>query len=167
MSRSSLHHRPVFTAILHQSDVITTPAPHVVSLAPNEHGYYQYSYPFPALWTFSPNRPKWVHFCRALPHSAKKTPFPGIRKAGREQTLSGQMTLFLHFLSSKERLLLLPPHILTLYSSKHAKITTQASYQNLGGYMCLHQYIDTSYDYRLGRFRVCKERAATHLSAPP
>ena len=27
------------------------------------------------------------------------------------------------------------PHILTLYHPKYAKITTQASYQNLGGYM--------------------------------
>lgn len=97
---------------------------------------------------FSPpkNRPKWVHFCRCLPHFAKKTLFPGIKKAGWEPTLSDQMMPTLHFLSSEGRLLPLIPHILTPNSSKHAKITTQASYQNLGGYMCLHQYNDTSYD---------------------
>ena len=89
----------------------------------------------PTLRTFPPNRPKWVHFCRALPHSAKKTPFPDIRKAGRERTLSGQTTSFLHFFPSEGALLSIQPYILTSHSSKHAKITTQASYQNLGGYM--------------------------------
>ena len=48
------------------------------------------------------------------------------------------------------------PHILTPYSSIHAKRTTQASYQNLGGYMCLHLYNDTSYDCRSDRFRVSR-----------
>ena len=89
----------------------------------------------PTLRTFHPNRPKWVHFCRVLPHSAKKSPFPGIKKAGRERTLSGQMTPFLHFPPSEGALLSIQPYILTSYQSKHAKRTTQASYQNLGGYM--------------------------------
>ena len=89
----------------------------------------------PILGTFPPNRPKWVHFCRALPHSAKKSPFLRIRKAGRERTLSGQMTPFLHFFPSEGALLSIQPYILTSHQSKHAKITTQASYQNLGGYM--------------------------------
>ena len=93
--------------------------------------------------TFPPNRPKWVHFHRALPCSAKKTPFPGIRKAGRGQTPSGQMTPSLHFLSSKEKLLSLLPYNLTFRQSKHAKITTQASYQNLGGYMASYGDSDT------------------------
>ena len=35
------------------------------------------------------------------------------------------------------------PHILTFYQSKHAKITTQASYQNLGGYMAKYGDFDT------------------------
>ena len=35
------------------------------------------------------------------------------------------------------------PYILTSYQSKHAKITTQASYQNLGGYMAKDAYFDT------------------------
>ena len=89
----------------------------------------------PILRTIPPNRPKWVHFCRILPHSAKKTPFPRIKKAGRERTLSGQMTPFLHFFPSEGALLSIKTHILTSYLSKHAKITTQASYQNLSGYM--------------------------------
>ena len=89
----------------------------------------------PTLRTIPPNRPKLVHFCRALPHSAKESPFPGIRKAGRGRTLSGQMTPFLHFISLKGKSLSLSPYILTSYQSKHAKRTTQASYQNLGGYM--------------------------------
>ena len=117
----------------------------------------------PILRTFSQNRPKWVHFCRSLAHSAKKSPFPGIKKAGRERTLSGKMTPILRFLSSKGRLLSLPPHILTLHSSKNSKTTTQASYQNLGGYMCLHRYFDTRYDCRFHRLGVCKGCAA----APP
>ena len=97
----------------------------------------------PTLRTFPPNRPKWVHFCRALPHSAKESPFPGIRKAGRGRTLSGQMTPFLHFISLKGKSLSLSPYILTSYQSKHAKRTTQASYQNLGGYMASYGYSDT------------------------
>ena len=89
----------------------------------------------PILRTFPPNRPKWVHFCRSLAHSAKKSPFPGIKKAGRGRTLSGQMTPFLHFFPSEGALLSIQPYILTSHQSKHAKRTTQASYQNLGGYM--------------------------------
>ena len=89
----------------------------------------------PILRTISPNRPKWVHFCRALPHSAKKPPFPRIKKAGRGRTLSGQMTPLLHFFPSEGSLLSIQPYILTSHQSKHAKRTTQASYQNLGGYM--------------------------------
>ena len=96
-----------------------------------------------ALRTFPPNRPKWVHFCHTLPHSAKKSPFPGIKKAGRERTLSGQMTPFLYFLSSKRRLLSSLPYNLTFHQSKHAKITTQASYLNLGGYMASYGDSDT------------------------
>lgn len=111
---------------------------------------------FPVLRTIPPNRPKWVHFRRTLPYSAKKSPFPRIKKAGRERTLSGQMTPFLYFLSSKRRLLSLLPYNLTFHQSKHAKITTQALYQNLGGYMCLHLYNDTSYDCRSDRFRVSR-----------
>ena len=96
-----------------------------------------------ALRTFPPNRPKWVHFCRALPHSAKKSPFPGIKKAGRGRTLSGQMTLFFHFFPSEGVFLSIQPYILTFYQPKHAKITTQASYQNLGGYMASYADFDT------------------------
>ena len=95
------------------------------------------------LRTIPPNRPKWVHFCRALPHSAKKTPFPDIRKAGRERTLSGQMAPLLHFFPSNGAFLSIQPYILTFYQPKHAKITTQASYQNLGGYMASCAYFDT------------------------
>ena len=90
---------------------------------------YSYSGRFPA------NRPKWVHFYHVLPHSAKKSPFPGIRKAGRGRTLSGQMTLFFHFFPSEGVFLSIQPYILTFYQPKYAKTTTQASYQNLGGYM--------------------------------
>ena len=75
----------------------------------------------PTLRTIPPNRPKWVHFCRVLPHSAKKSPFPGIKKAGRERTLSGQMTPILHFIPSEGALLSMQPYILTPYQSKHAK----------------------------------------------
>ena len=89
----------------------------------------------PTLRTFHPNRPKWVHFCRTLPHSAKKSPFLRIKKAGRERTLSGEMTQSLHFFPSEGVFFSIQPYILTFYQSKHAKITTQASYQNLGGYM--------------------------------
>ena len=89
----------------------------------------------PILRTIPPNRPKWVHFSRVLPHSAKKSPFSGIRKAGRGRTLSGQMTPLLHFFPSEGSLLSIQPYILTSYQSNHAKRTTQASYQNLGGYM--------------------------------
>ena len=89
----------------------------------------------PTLRTFPPNRPKWVHFHQSLPHSVKKSPFPGIKKAGRERTLSGQMTPILHFSPSKGAFLSIQPYILTSYQSKHAKITTHASSQNLGGYM--------------------------------
>ena len=102
----------------------------------------------PILRTFPPNRPKWVHFRRALPYSAKKSPFPGIKKAGRERTLSGQMTPILHFFSSEGRLLLIPLHILTFHSFKHAKRTTQASYQNLGGYMWNDSKTNTIPGYR-------------------
>ena len=77
------------------------------------------------------------------PHSAKKSPFPGIRKAGRGRTLSGQMTPFLHFISLGGKLFSLPPYILTFYQSKHSKRTTQASYQNLGGYMASYGNSDT------------------------
>ena len=35
------------------------------------------------------------------------------------------------------------PYILTFYQPKHAKITTQASYQNLGGYMAKYADSDT------------------------
>ena len=35
------------------------------------------------------------------------------------------------------------PHILTPCQSKRAKIATQASYQNLGGYMAKDAYFDT------------------------
>ena len=97
----------------------------------------------PTLRTIPPNRPKWVHFCRVLPHSAKKSPFPGIKKAGRERTLSGQMTPILHFIPSEGALLSIQPYIMTLCQLKHTKITTHASYQNLGGYMAKHADSDT------------------------
>ena len=71
----------------------------------------------------------------ASPHSVKKPPFPGIKKAERGRTPSGQMTSFLHFISLEGKSLSLSPYILTSYQSKHAKRTTQASYQNLGGYI--------------------------------
>ena len=77
------------------------------------------------------------------PHSAKKSPFPGIRKAGRGRTLSGQMAPILHFFPSNGAFLSIQPYILTSYHSKHAKRTTQASYQNLGGYMAKDAYFDT------------------------
>ena len=35
------------------------------------------------------------------------------------------------------------PYILTYYQSRHAKRTTQALYQNLGGYMASYAYFDT------------------------
>ena len=116
----------------------------------------------PTLRTFPPNRPKWVHFCRALPHSAKESPFPGIRKAGRGRTLSGQMTPFLHFISLKGKSLSLSPYILTSYQSKHSKRTTQASYQNLGGYMASYGNSDT----RDGCTRRCKSRCIASLFTP-
>ena len=120
----------------------------------------------PILRTFPPNRPKWVHFCRTLPHSAKKSPFPGIKKAGRERTLSGQMKPLLHFFPSEGSLLSIQPYILTSHQSKHAKITTQASYQNLGGYMASYAYFDTKCKikrqpeigciFHLGGCKMCK-----------
>ena len=104
----------------------------------------------------SPKSSKVGAFLPRLPHSAKKTPFPVIRKAGQGRTLSGQTTSFLHFFPSEGALLSIQPYILTSHQSKHAKRTTQASYQNLGGYMCLHLYNDTSYDCRSDRFRVSR-----------
>ena len=111
----------------------------------------------PTLRTFPPNRPKWVHFCRALPHSAKKSPFPGIKKAGRGRTLSGQMTLFFHFFPSEGVFLSIQPYILTFYQPKHAKITTQASYQNLSGYMANLANYDTEDDAH------CRAQSRVHL----
>ena len=55
---------------------------------------------------------------------------------------------FLHFFSSEGRLLSLLSYILTRHQSKHAKITTQASYQNLGGYMWNDSKNDTILGYR-------------------
>ena len=102
----------------------------------------------------SPKSSKVGAFLPRPPPFGEKSPFPGIKKAGRGRTLSGQMTPSLHFSPSEGALLPIQPHILTFYQSKHAKRTTQASYQNLGGYMCLHQYFDTDYDCWLNRFRV-------------
>ena len=114
------------------------------------------------LRTFPPNRPKWVHFCRTLPHSAKNSPFPGIKIAGRERTLSGKMTPFLHFFPSEGAILSIQSYILTFYQSKHAKITTQASYQNSGGYMA--KYADS--DTRDGCTRGYKNGCTLHLELP-
>ena len=111
----------------------------------------------PTLRTFPPNRPKWVHFCRALTHYAKKSPFPGIKKAGRERTLSGQMKPFLHFPPSEGALLSIRLQILTFYQSKHAKRTTQALYQNLGGYMANLANYDTEDDAH------CRAQSRVHL----
>ena len=116
----------------------------------------------PTLRTIPPNRPKWVHFCRSLPYSSKKSPFSVIKKAERERTLSGQMTSILHFFPSEGALLSIQPHILTSYQSKHAKRTTQASYQNLGGYMASYGYSDT----RDVCTRRCKSRCIASLFTP-
>ena len=120
----------------------------------NPDGFSAYSGRFP------PNRPKWVHFCRSLPHSAKKSPFPGIKKAGQGRTPSGQMTQFLHFIPSEGALSSIWPHILTLHLSKHAK-ATQASHQNLGGYMCPNRYDDTGCDHQLDQIRLSFLHAET------
>ena len=53
------------------------------------------------------------------------------------------MTQILHFIPSEGALLSIQPYILTYYQSKHAKTTTQASYQNLGGYMAKYGDFDT------------------------
>ena len=47
------------------------------------------------------------------------------------------------FFPSEGAPLSIQPYILTFYQSKHAKITTQASYQNLGGYMASYADYDT------------------------
>ena len=69
------------------------------------------------------------------------------------------MTSFLHFISLKGKSLSLSPYILTSHQSKHAKITTQASYQNLGGYMASYADFDT----RDGCTRRCSSECISRI----
>ena len=115
----------------------------------------------PTLRTLPPNRPKWVHFCRSLPPIPRKNlRFRASKKAGQGRTPSGQMTQFLHFIPSEGALSSIWPHILTLHLSKHAK-ATQASHQNLGGYMCPNRYDDTGCDHQLDQIRLSFLHAET------
>ena len=97
----------------------------------------------PILVMFPPIVQSGCIFAVHSPHSAKESPFPVIRKAGQGRTLSGQTTSFLHFFPSEGALLSIQPYIMTLCQLKHTKITTHASYQNLGGYMAKHADSDT------------------------
>ena len=62
------------------------------------------------------------------------------------------------FFPSEGVLLSIQPYILTFYQSKHAKITTQASYQNLGGYMAN----PVDYDTRDSCTRGCRNGCILH-----
>ena len=105
----------------------------------------------------SPKSSKVGAFLPHPPPFGEKSPFPGIKKAGRGQTLSGEMNPSRHFSPSEGAFLSIQPHILTFYQSKHAKITTQASYQNLGGYMANLANYDTEDDAH------CRAQSRVHL----